>query len=105
MMANAARSARPVVALARTTGEAQPRFGPSMSANTDRVSPSVTLTAPGRSSLRPGWAPGVGGDEGEGQQHGHARQRHVDEEHGFPAECSGEDAAEQDSDEEPRCAG
>ena len=51
--ANATRASTPATAHPRTAGEAQPRLGPSTSANTISVIPSVALSAPGRSKLRP----------------------------------------------------
>ncbi|MFC7647283.1 hypothetical protein ACFQX6_47260 [Streptosporangium lutulentum] len=39
--------------LARMIGEVQPDSGPWMSAKASRVTPAVTVTAPGRSKLRP----------------------------------------------------
>ena len=83
---------------ARISGVPQPRSGPWTSAKTTSVTPSVALSAPGRSKRRPAVAFAVGGEQPEGQRDRDRDQRHVDEEHRLPAEHLREHAAEQHTD-------
>jgi hypothetical protein len=62
--------------------------------------PRAALNAPGRSKWR--FVSGVvEGDQPERQPYGHGGQRHVDEEHRFPAERLGERATHQHAEHEP----
>jgi hypothetical protein len=53
MTANATSESKPPAPAARMPGDPQPRLGPCTRANTISMMPSVVVSAPGRSNLRP----------------------------------------------------
>src|SRR6266480_2093616 len=100
MMTKAPISNRPAAALTRMPGECQPNPGPCTRANTMSVTPRVTLSAPGRSNLRPFSRSPSPGDHYEGKQQRRAGQGDVNEEDRFPAERLRQKTADQHTDDE-----
>ena len=97
---NATSSNAPSTRLPTTSGEPQPRSGPSMTPNRRMPSPATDRSAPATSS-RPLVAARRLGDHPQADEHADRHQRDVDEEHRAPPEVVEEQAAHDRPEREP----